>query len=73
MTKTTEPSDEALTEMPEVEPGRFERRPGRGHHATHDAGEVVVIDADVWAHFGSGEAVNAALRELIAARKSAPR
>ena len=68
MPQPTEPSAASLEEMPEVDDERFRRRPGRGHHTTRAAGEVVVIDADVWDHFGSAEAVNDALRELMARR-----
>ena len=71
MTKPTEPSTEALAEMPEIDDVRFRRRSGHGHHAARDAGEVVAIDADVWTHFGSADAVNAALRQIVAAKRSA--
>ena len=66
MTKPCEPSAESLAEMPEIDEARFRRRAGRGHHAHRGAGAAVVIDADVWEHFGSADAVNAALRQLIA-------
>lgn len=65
MSKPTEPTPEALVEMPEIDDVRFRRRPGRGHHAQRAVGEIVVIDADVWAHFGSAEAVNDALRRIV--------
>jgi len=51
--------------MPEVRDwskatrGRFAERFPRDAHA-------VVIDPALWPHFGSAEAVNAALRELVA-------
>ena len=50
---------------------RFRMRPGRGHHADRSVGEIVAIDADLWSHFGSAEAVNDALRHVIAERKKA--
>lgn len=65
MSKPIDPGPEALVEMPEIDDVRFRRKPGRGHHAAREAGEIVVIDADVWAHFGSAEAVNEALRRLV--------
>lgn len=71
MKKPTEPSDASLEEMPELDDERFRRRPGRGHHAERSAGEIIAIDADVWAHFGSAEAVNDALRRIVANKKAA--
>ena len=37
--------------------------------ATHDV--IVIIDADLWLHFGSAEAVNDALRRVLADEKAA--
>lgn len=61
----TEPSEESLTEMPEIASPRFRQRPGRGHHAARSVGEIVAIDTDLWPHFGSQQAVNEALRRLV--------
>ena len=71
MKKPTEPSAESLQEMPEIDDQRFRRRPGRGHHTARDVGQIVKIDADLWSHFGSAEAVNDALRQIIAGKKVA--
>ena len=71
MKKQDEPSPESLEEMPEIDDQRFRRRPGRGHHANRSTGEVVTIDADLWAHFGSAEAVNDALRRVVIEGKKA--
>jgi hypothetical protein len=71
MKKQTEPSDESLAEMPEIDDQRFRRRPGRGHHATRNVGEIVTIEADLWSHFGSAKAVNDALRQVVADGKKA--
>lgn len=71
MKKPTEPSDVSLQEMPEVREPRFHRRPGRGHHANRSTGEIVAIDAELWSHFGSAEAVNDALRRMVAEQKKA--
>ena len=71
MKKPTEPSAESLEEMPEISDARFKRRPGRGHHAQRSAGEIVAIDPDLWSHFGSAEAVNDALRQIVASKKAA--
>lgn len=64
-TKTSdEPSAASLREMPEVRDwsratrGKFAKRFPRDAHA-------VVIDAEVWAHFGSAAAVNDALRQVV--------
>ena len=64
-----EPSAESLDELPEIDPSRFRRRPGRGHHVHLRTGEVVAIDPDLWDYFGSSEAVNSALRGLVEAAK----
>jgi len=64
-----EPSAESLAEMPEIDPAKLRRRPGRGHHAQLRSGELVAVDADLWPHFGSAEAVNAALRGLVEAAR----
>jgi len=69
MKKPTEPS--SSLEMPEIDDERFNRRPGRGHHAQRSVGEIVAIDPDLWAHFGSAEAVNDALRQIVAGKKAA--
>jgi hypothetical protein len=69
MKKPNEPGDASLQKMPEISEPRFHRRPGRGHHANRSAGEIVAIDAEVWSHFGSAEAVNDALRRMVAERK----
>lgn len=69
MKQPNEPSAEALDEMPEIDDQRFHRRAGRGHHASRSVSEVVIIDADLWAHFGSAEAVNDALRRVVVERK----
>ncbi|MEO7736358.1 MAG: hypothetical protein ABIY55_35700 [Kofleriaceae bacterium] len=71
MKQPNEPSAEALEEMPEIDDQRFRRRPGRGHHEHHSVSEVVTIDADLWAHFGSADAVNDALRRVVVERKKA--
>jgi len=57
--------------MPEIDDERFRRRPGRGHHVDRKLGPIVAIDADLWSHFGSAEAVNDALRQLVADKKAA--
>jgi len=64
-----EPSAESLAAMPEMDPLKLRRRPGRGHHAHLRSGELVAIDADLWPYFGSTEAVNAALRGLVEAAR----
>ena len=68
--KLTEPSAAALEEMPELREPRFRRRAGRGHHIARCLGEIVTIEAELWSHFGSAEAVNDALRRLVAEKKA---
>jgi len=69
--KPSEPSATSLEEMPEINEPRFRRRPGRGHHASRSVGEIVAIDPELWSHFGSAEAVNDALRRVVAEGKKA--
>ena len=71
MKKQDEPSAESLEEMPEIDDQRFRRLPGRGHHVNRSLGEIVAFDPEIWSHFGSAEAVNEALRSVVAERKKA--
>jgi hypothetical protein len=64
-TESAEPTAESLNEMPEVSEPRFRRRAGRGHHADRSLGNIVLVDEDIWAHFGSARAVNDALRRIV--------
>ena len=69
------PSPESLRAIPEVDFSKL-RRGRRGKYAhlmTGDSVHVVVIDPAIWPHFGSAEAVNAALKMLVdLAAKTAP-
>lgn len=69
------PSRESLREIPEVDFSKL-RRGRRGkytHLMTGRSVHAVVIDPAVWPHFGSAEAVNTALKMLVAlAAKAAP-
>jgi hypothetical protein len=69
MKKQDEPSAESLEEMPAIDAQRFRRRPGRGHHVALSVGEIVTIEAELWSHFGSSQAVNDALRIVVAEQK----
>lgn len=71
MKKQDEPSPESLEEMPELDDQRFRRLPGHGHHVNRSLGEIVTIDPELWAYFGSAEAVNDALRHVVSERKKA--
>lgn len=71
MKKQNDPSAESLEEMPEINDQRFRRRPGRGHHVDRSSGGIVMIDADLYEHFGSAEAVNDALRQVVASKNAA--
>jgi hypothetical protein len=64
-TEPAEPGEESLREMPEITDPRFHRRPGRGHHAERKLGNIVLVDEDLWSHFGSARAVNDALRRIV--------
>ena len=69
--RKTGPSKASLREMPEVDFSKLQRgRRGQyAHLLTGDAVHAVVIDADLWAHFKSGKAINSALRRLINSSK----
>ena len=71
MKKQSRPSEESLEQMPEIDDERFRRRPGRGHRAQLTVGSIVTIDREIWAHFGSSQAVNEALQRLVAEAKKA--
>ncbi|MGD0947401.1 MAG: hypothetical protein ABSA52_08215 [Candidatus Binatia bacterium] len=65
--KYCEPSAESLRAFPEVDFSQLQRgRRGKyAHLLTGEAVRAVVIDQDVWEHFGSARAVNSALRMLV--------
>lgn len=68
-----EPSAASLREIPEVDVARMRRVPKRGryaHLATGTMTHAVVVDADLWAHFGSTKSVNAALRAFVEAKEA---
>ncbi len=73
--RSAEPSRESLRVFPEVDFSKL-RRGRRGKYAhlmTGRSVHAVVIDPAVWPHFGSAEAVNAALKMLVElAAKAAP-
>ena len=67
-----EPSAASLREIPEVDPTRMRRLPQRGryaHLATGVMAHAVIVDADLWEHFGSAKSVNAALRAFVEATR----
>ena len=67
VSRTKGPTPESLREIPEVDFSKL-RRGRRGKYAHLMTGRgvhAVVIDAAVWPHFGSAEAVNAALKMLV--------
>ena len=62
------PARESLRALPEVDFARLRRGP-RGKYAhllTGDRVRAAAIDPDIWDHFGSADAINAALRMLVA-------
>jgi hypothetical protein len=71
MKKSVEPSRASLREMPEIDFAKV-RTLARGKYAekARRSFAVALIDPAVFAHFGSSEAVNAALRALIDASKT---
>ena len=70
--KSQNPSRASLREIPPVDFSKMRRLPGRGryaHLATGRMANAVVIEADLWPHFGNAKAVNAALRAFVEANK----
>jgi hypothetical protein len=66
------PSAASLREIPEVDVRKLRRVGPRGryaHLATGDMVHAVVVDADLWEHFGSAKGINAALRAFVEAQR----
>jgi hypothetical protein len=68
MSKETEPSKRSLWEIPEVDFSKAKRLP-RGKYAAkaRRSFAVAIVEPDLFARFGSSEAVNAALRAVVEA------
>ena len=70
MRKETEPSKRWLREIPEVDFSKAKRLP-RGNYAEKArrsfAVAVAIVEPQLFARFGSSEAVNAALRAVVEA------
>lgn len=65
--KKTEPTKRSLREIPEIDVGNARRLP-RGKYtakAHRSFFEVALVEPELFAHFGSSEAINAALRALV--------
>lgn len=64
--KKNEPSKQSLEEIPEVDFKQMRRLP-RGKYAkkARRSFAVALVDPKLFAHFGSSEAVNAALRAVL--------
>lgn len=72
VSKTRGPSRASLKEIPEVDFSKVRRLPGRGRYAHLSTGRMihaVAIEPDLWPHFGSAKAINAALRAFVEAAK----
>jgi hypothetical protein len=69
--KRTEPSKASLKEIPEIHFESMRRLP-RGKYATkaRRSFAIALVEPEVFAHFGSSEAVNAALKAVIKAAES---
>lgn len=66
MPKETEPSKRSLREIPEVDFARAKRmRRGKYAAAARRSFAVALLEPEVFARFGSSEAINAALRALV--------
>ena len=68
-----EPPAASLRAIPEVDFSKLRRVGSRGryaHLATGSMVHAVVVDADLWEHFGSPKAVNVVLRAFVEAQRS---
>jgi hypothetical protein len=66
MSKETEPSKRSLREIPEIDFSKAKRLP-RGKYAAkaRRSFAVAIVEPELFARFGSSDAVNAALRALV--------
>lgn len=64
--KKTEPSKRSFRDIPEVDFSTMRRMP-RGKYAAkaRRSFAVALVEPEIFAHFGSSEAVNAALKALV--------
>ena len=64
--KKTEPSKASLREIPELDFATMRRLP-RGKYAekARRSFEIALVEPEVFAHFGSSEAINVALKALV--------
>ena len=68
MSKETEPTKRSLREIPEVDFSKAKRLP-RGKYAAkaRRSFAIAIVEPDLFARFGSSDAVNAALRAVVEA------
>ena len=74
MSRETEPTKRSLREIPEVDFSKAKRLP-RGKYAAkaRRSFAVAIVEPDLFARFGSSEAVNAALRAVVEAADAVKR
>ncbi len=74
MPKRTEPSKSSLREIPEVDLATARRLPrGKFAYKARRSFAVAIVEPEVFARFGSSEAINAALRALVDAADTVKR
>ncbi|HEX7601977.1 MAG TPA: hypothetical protein VF316_10245 [Polyangiaceae bacterium] len=56
--------------LPEYDFATLRERPNRSARAARGTTHMVVVDKALWPHFGSAEAVNAALRAAVEIAKA---
>ena len=71
MKKSNEPSRASLNAIPEVDFSKMKRLP-RGKYAAkaRRSFAIALVEPELFAHFGSSDAVNAALRAVVEAAKT---
>jgi hypothetical protein len=74
MQKETEPTKRSLREIPELDFSKAKRLP-RGKYAAkaRRSFAVAIVEPDLFARFGSSEAVNVALRAVVEAADTVKR
>ena len=71
MPRQTEPSKRSLREIPEVDLSKARRlRRGKYAEKARRSFAVAIVSPELFARFGSSEAINVALRAVVAAAES---
>ena len=67
MPKETEPTKRSLREIPEVDFSKAKRLPRGKYEKARRSFAIAIVEPELFARFGSSDAVNAALRAVVEA------